>query len=177
MTRIISVVGSKTKRAGFSLDRAGREEELVVLFAGRGDDRIDLDLSAVHKAPSTRGRITVRGVLCDRASARVKGLIGVEKTARGAEDFLEIRTLLVGEGVKAEVFPYLEIENDDVRVSHAVPTGMVGQEQLFYLRSRGLSEKKATDLLVGGFLEELVADRPAKGLGSDLKEVRNYALG
>ncbi len=173
----VPIKGSKTKKIEILLAKEGQEEQLVVIFAGRGDDRIDLDLSSVHQAPSTRGRITVRGVLRDHASARVKGLIRIEKRAQKSEDFLEERTLLLGEGARVEVLPYLEIEADDVRASHAVATGMVDQEQLFYLRSRGLSEKQATDLLVGGFLEGLVAEQQNKKLASELEKVKVYALG
>lgn len=173
----VPVIGSKTRKVEVSLNKEGKEEELVVVFAGRGDDRIDLDLSSVHRAPATRGRITVRGILRDRAFARVKGLIRIEKSAQKSEDFLEERTLLLGEGTRVEVFPYLEIEADDVRAFHAVATGMVDQEQLFYLRSRGLSEKQATDLLVEGFLEGLVAEQHDKKLASELEKVKAYALG
>lgn len=170
----IPVLGSTTKKVEVRLDRVGKEEQLMVVFAGRGDDRIDLDLSFIHRAPATRGRIVVRGILCDRASARVKGLIKIEKRAQRSEDFLEERTLLLDEGARMEVFPYLEIEADDVRASHAVATGMIDQDQLFYLRSRGLPEKQATNLLAAGFLDGLVADQRDKKIASEVERVKAY---
>ncbi len=172
----IPVVGSTIKKVEVQLDRIGKEDQLMVIFAGRGNDQIDLDLSCIHRAPATRGRITVRGILRDQAFARVRGLIKIEKRAQRSEDFLEERTLLLDEGARVEVLPYLEIEADDVRASHAVATGMVDQDQLFYLRSRGISEKQATNLLVVGFLDGLVADQRDKKLASEVERVKEYAL-
>lgn len=173
----VPIKGSKTKKIEVRLDRDGKEEQLVVVFAGRRDDQIDLDLSSIHRAPATKGRIAVRGILRERASARVRGLIKIEKKARGSEDFFEERTLLLGGEARVEVLPYLEIEADDVRASHSAATGVIDQDQLFYLRSRGLSEKQATDLLVAGFLDGLVAGQLGKKLASEAERVKAYALG
>lgn len=172
----VPVIGATVKKIEIQLDRQGREEELVVVFVGRGTDQIDLDLSSIHRAPVTRGRITVRGILRDRSFARVRGLIKIEKKAQRSEDFLEERTILMDKGARVEILPYLEIEANDVRASHAATTGMVDQDQLFYLRSRGLSEKQATGLLVAGFLDQLVADQRDKKLASELERVKAYVL-
>lgn len=180
----VPVLGSKTKRVEVVLDKEGQEEKLLVVFVGKGEDVIDLDLSSIHKSVSTQGRIVVRGVLLDSAFARVKGLIKIEKNAQKSEDFLEEKALLVGKDSKVETYPYLEIEADDVQASHGATVGVVDEEQLFYLRSRGLSKSKAVELIIGGFLEGIlddlgkdVAHREHKQLLSKLEKIKSYALG
>ncbi|GMR19160.1 MAG: hypothetical protein BMS9Abin34_288 [Patescibacteria group bacterium] len=173
----IFIAGSKSEEVKISLNKEGKREELMVIFAGRGNDVIDINLAFIHEAPATQGRIIVRGVLRDQSSAKIKGLIRINKGARESEGFLEQRTLLVGERSKVENLPYLEIENHDVKASHAVTVGAVNQEQMFYLRSRGLSEKEALALLIEGFLGQAVAGERGNQVGSKLEEVKAYALG
>ncbi len=180
----VPVLGSKSKKVEVVLDKEGQEEKLLVVFAGKGKDVIDLDLSVVHKSASTRGRIIVRGILLDSAFARIKGLIKIEKNAQKSEDFLEEKALLVGKDSKVETYPYLEIEADDVRASHGATVGVVDEEQLFYLRSRGLTKSKAVELIIEGFLDGVlddlggdVAQHGKKQLLSKLEEVKSYALG
>jgi len=172
----IPIIGSRKKKVEVYLDKEGKEEELVVVFAGRGDDLIDLDTTCVHKALSTRGRIVIRGILRDRAVARVKGLVKMEKEAQKSDGFLEEKVLLIGDKAKVETSPNLEIKADDVRAGHAAATGMLDEEQLFYLRSRGLSEEEATLVLIGGFIDQ-VAKNPGKKVASGLRKVKAYALG
>jgi len=173
---LVPVSGNTIRKIVLRLNRVGKEEELVIIFAGKGDDRIDLDVSAIHSAPKTKGRVTVRGVLRDRASARVSGLIKIKKKAQGSDDFLEERTLLLGKDARIEALPYLEIEADEVRASHAATSSAVDEEQLFYLRSRGLNQAEAERLLVSGFLRQAVAGEEDKKLGSKLEKVIRYAL-
>ena len=173
---IIPISGNTSRKIVLCLNRVGKEEELVIIFAGKGDDRIDLDVSAIHSAPKTKGRVTVRGVLRDRAFARVSGLIKIKKKAQGSDDFLEERTLLLGKDARIEALPYLEIEADEVRASHAATSSAVDEEQLFYLRSRGLNQAEAERLLVSGFLRQAVAGEEDKKLGSKIEKVINYAL-
>jgi len=173
---LVPVSGNTNRKIVLRLNRVGKEEELVIVFAGKGDDRIDLDVSAIHSAPKTKGRVTLRGVLRDRASARVRGLIRINKGAQGSDDFLEERTLLLGKGARIEALPYLEIEADEVRASHAATSSTVDEEQLFYLRSRGLNQAEAERLLITGFLRKAVAGEEDKKLGSKLEKVISYAL-
>ena len=173
---LVPVSGNTIRKIVLRLNRVGKEEELVIVFAGKGDDRIDLDVSAIHSAPKTKGRVTVRGVLRDRAFARVSGLIKIKKKAQGSDDFLEERTLLLGKEARIEALPYLEIEADEVRASHAATSSPVDEEQLFYLRSRGLNQAEAERLLVTGFLQKAIAGGEDKKLGSKLEKVINYAL-
>ena len=172
----VPIKGSKTKKIEILLAKEGQDEKLVVIFAGKGDDRIDLDLSAIHRAPRTRGRVMVKGVLLGRATARVRGLIKIEKKAQGSDDFLEERTLLLGREAQVEALPYLEIEANEVRASHAASSSGLDDAQLFYLRSRGLSVAEAERLMVAGFLRQAVAGEEEKKLGSKIEELISYAL-
>jgi len=177
----VPVAGSKTKKIKVRLDKKGQEEHLVVVFAGRGKDVIELDLASIHEAPATQGRVTVRGILRDSAQARIRGLIKIKKGAPQSRDFLEERTLLLGKNSRVEAVPELEIEEEDVTASHAASSGVVSEEDLFYLRSRGISRKRALDLIVEGFLAQAVfglefEGREGKQVVSKLEKVKSYAL-
>lgn len=177
----VPITGSKTKKIAALLNKKGQEEHLVVVFAGRGDDVIDLDLSSVHEAPDTHGKVTVRGVLREGARARVRGMIKIKKGAPRSRDFLEERTLLLGEDSRVEAVPELEIEEEDVTASHAASSGVVSEEDLFYLRSRGISREQALDLIIDGFLSQAVSGLEFEGeegkrVVSKLDRVKKYAL-
>jgi Fe-S cluster assembly protein SufD len=159
------------------LDREGTSDYLLVVFAGRGDDMISLDLSVLHRAAATAGNILVKGVLQDGACATVRGLIRMEKIARRSNGFFESRTLLAGDQVSAETYPYLEIEADDVKASHAVATSPLDEEQLFYLRSRGIGESAARKLVTDGFFDSIlteVAPKEREKVVSKLEEAKTY---
>src|SRR3990172_697565 len=125
---LVPILGTTNRKIVLRLNRVGKEEELVIVFAGKGDDRIDLDVSAIHTAPKTRGRVTVRGVLRDRATARVSGLIKIKKKAQGSDDFLEERTLLLGKEARIEALPDLRIGIKNIR--YGVTTKKCGAFQV-----------------------------------------------
>jgi len=177
----VPISGSKTKKIEVRLNEKGQEEHLVVVFAGRGKDVIDLDLASVHEAAATQGKVTVRGVLREGARARIRGMIKIKKGAPQSQGFLEERTLLLGEDSQVEAVPELEIEENDVSASHAASSGVVSEEDLFYLRSRGISRKKALDLIIEGFLTPAISGlefegKEGKQVLSKLNRVKKYAL-
>jgi len=119
-----------------------------------GKDQVfDLATSVTHTAPHTTSQTRIKVVLDDGGESRYVGKIIVQKTAHGANSRLEDRTLVIGDGIRNYAEPIMQIETDDVTASHASTTGRLDEHQLFYLQSRGLSHKEASDVLVQAFLE------------------------
>ncbi len=101
-----------------------------------------------------------------------QGLIDVGQGASGTDAYLSNRNLLLGEGARADSIPTLRIGNNDVRCSHGSATGRLGEEELFYLQSRGLSEEEAREMLVLGFFEDLLERSPKSFREETLESIR-----
>ena len=140
----------------------GASAKVTGVYAGRGTQHIDYDTTQEHAEPHTTSDLAFRGVLADRATSVWRGMIRVDPGAQQTDAFQESRNLLISTKAHADAIPGLEIEADDVRCTHAAAIAQVDREQLYYLRSRGLSEADATRLVIDGFLQTLV-ERAAEG--------------
>jgi Fe-S cluster assembly protein SufD len=125
-------------------------------YATHGRQHIDFDTTQEHAAPNTTSDLAFRGVLQGRSSAVWKGNIIVDPGAQKTDAFQESRNLLLSKRAHADAIPGLEIQANDVRCTHAAAIAQVDPEQLFYLRSRGLREEVAKQLVIEGFLSALV---------------------
>ena len=134
----------------------GADARVTGAYATRGRQHIDFDTTQEHAARNTSSDLAFRGVLQDRSSAVWKGNIIVDPGAQKTDAFQDSRNLLVSKRAHADAIPGLEIQADDVRCTHAAAVAQVDPEQLFYLRSRGLSEEVAKQLVIEGFLAALV---------------------
>lgn len=132
----------------------GARVEQTGLFFGARDQHMDFSPFLHHRAPHTTGEVLFKGALKGKARSVFQGLIRVEKEARQTDSFLANYNLILSEKGRADSIPRLEIDNNDVRCSHAVTAGRVDEEQVFYLMSRGLTKPEATRLIVSGFFEQ-----------------------
>jgi Fe-S cluster assembly protein SufD len=150
----------------------GADARVTGAYATRGRQHIDFDTTQEHAAPNTTSDLAFRGVLQGRSSAVWKGNIIVDPGAQKTDAFQESRNLLISKRAHADAIPGLEIQANDVRCTHAAAVAQVDPEQLFYLRSRGLPEDLAKQLVIEGFLSALV-ERFAPG---PVREVLGEAL-
>jgi Fe-S cluster assembly protein SufD len=134
----------------------GADARVTGAYATHGRQHIDFDTTQEHAAPNTTSDLAFRGVLQDRSSAVWKGNIIVDPGAQKTDAFQESRNLLISKRAHADAIPGLEIQANDVRCTHAAAVAQVDPEQLFYLRSRGLREDVAKQLVIEGFLSALV---------------------
>jgi Fe-S cluster assembly protein SufD len=135
------------------LEGEGAEVSATSLLRGDGRKRFDVRHEVVHAAPRTVSDLRVGAVLADDAKAIVRGLVRVEKGARGSVSRQKEETLLLSEDAEIDAIPTLEIEEPDVRCAHAATVGRLDAEKLFYLQSRGLDRAAAEATLVEGFLD------------------------
>ena len=139
----------------------GAGTQNILAYAASGRQHFDLVTNTIHASPSTLGDMTARGILTGASRLVYQGLIRIDRGAHKSEDYLNSNTLILSPEAKVlDDIPSLEIEADDVKASHGATVGQIDQEQLFYLRSRGLSEREARRLLVSGFFEPLLGRIP-----------------
>jgi Fe-S cluster assembly protein SufD len=134
----------------------GADARVTGAYATHGRQHIDFDTTQEHAAAHTTSDLAFRGVLQDRSTAVWKGNIIVDPGAQKTDAFQESRNLLISKRAHADAIPGLEIQANDVRCTHAAAVAQVDPEQLFYLRSRGLPEHEAKQLVIEGFLAALV---------------------
>jgi Fe-S cluster assembly protein SufD len=134
----------------------GAHGSVTGAYATRGRQHLDFDTLQEHAAPDTTSDLAFRGILADRSSAVWRGMIKVDPGAQRTDAFQESRNLLLSKRAHADAIPGLEILANDVRCTHAAAIAQIDREQLFYLRSHGLSEADAQRLVIEGFLQALV---------------------
>jgi Fe-S cluster assembly protein SufD len=129
-----------------------------------------------HAGPRTTSDLLFKGAVADTARSVYSGLIRVRKEASGTNAFQTNRNLVLSEGASAESVPNLEIENNDVRCSHASAVGPIDEEQRFYLESRGIPPEVGERLIVQGFFSEIIDRLPVPQLIVPLRAAVNAAL-
>src|SRR5512132_3735246 len=134
----------------------GAHGSVTGAYATRGRQHVDFDTLQEHAAPDTTSDLAFRGILAGRSSAVWRGMIKVDPGAQRTDAFQESRNLLLSKRAHADAIPGLEILADDVRCTHAAAIAQIDKDQLFYLRSHGLSEAEAQRLVIEGFMAELV---------------------
>lgn len=142
-------------RASFvtRLEGEGAHVETTSLLRGTGRQRFDVKHEIFHLAPRTVSDLRVGSVLSGGAKAIVRGLVRVEKNAPGCVSRQKEETLLLSPDAEIDAVPMLEIENRDVRCSHAAAVGRIDGDKLFYLMSRGLDRASAETMLIEAFVE------------------------
>jgi Fe-S cluster assembly protein SufD len=149
--------GQGKLRMETDLQGRGADGRVTGGYVGHRTQHLDYDTTQEHAAPDTTSDLAFRGILRDRATAVWSGMIRVDPDAQRTDAFQESRNLLLSDGAHADAIPGLEIEANDVRCTHAATVGRIDEEQLFYLRSRGLERAEAERLLVEGFFGVIAA--------------------
>ncbi|NTU74695.1 MAG: Fe-S cluster assembly protein SufB, partial [Anaerolineaceae bacterium] len=134
-------------------------EILSVAFAGRGQQQ-DAGGKVVHFAPNTTSKVTSKSISKDGGRTSYRGLLKVYKGAVGSKSNVVCDALLLDPESRSDTYPTIEIDEEDVNIGHEASVSKVGEEQLFYLMSRGLSQEEATTMVVSGFIEPLVKELP-----------------
>ncbi len=134
-------------------------EILSMAFASDGQIQ-DAGGKMLHLAPHTTSKITSKSISKGSGQASYRGLVKVKKGAHGVKNNVVCDALLLDTNSRTDTFPYIEVEEDDVSVGHEASVSKVGEEQLFYLMARGLSEEEAITMVVSGFIEPLVKELP-----------------
>jgi Fe-S cluster assembly protein SufB len=141
------------------MEEGAHGEVLSIAFANTGQV-LDAGAKAVHVAPNTTSLITSKSISKGGGRAAYRGLVRVEEGAENAHSYVMCDALLLDEDSRSDTYPYMEIEESNVDIGHEATVSKVGEDQLFYLMSRGLTEPQATAMVVAGFIEPIVKELP-----------------
>lgn len=161
--------GIKRTTINVELNGENAECQFYTLATLKENQKTDIALSLEHNKPSCKSHVISRSVVKDKARNTFTGKIIVEENASKTQANLESKNLLLSTEAEVNTRPQLEIYNDDVQCSHGATVGALDTEALFYLRSRGLDEKEAIQLLINAFVHPALQALP----GSTLKYVEN----
>ena len=134
-------------------------ETLSIAFAGKGQHQ-DTGAKMVHLAPNTTSKVTSKSVSRLDGRSTYRGMLHVAKGATGVKSTVRCDALLMDDTSKTDTYPYMVIDQEDATITHEATVGKIGDEQIFYLMSRGFSEEDALSLIVNGFMEPFTKELP-----------------
>jgi Fe-S cluster assembly protein SufD len=153
------------------IEGEGSDTRNYGLFFGTGTQHFDLETWTRHDAPNTTCDMFTRGVLDDRAVSAYEGTINVTQPAYEVDAYQTENVLLVSDEAEADASPRLEIDNHNVKCSHAATMGQIDDEELFYMGSRGVDEEAARSLIIEGYFEPVLGELPFPELEEDFREL------
>lgn len=145
--------------AVYMMEPGARGEILSIAFSNRGQHQ-DAGAKLVHCAPNTTGQIISKSISKNGGRSSYRGLVKVEKGATNTKCNVVCDALILDPDSRSDTYPYIEILEKDVSVGHEASVSRIGEEQMFYLMSRGLNEAEASTMIVNGFIEPLVKELP-----------------
>lgn len=143
----------------YLMESGAHGEILSVAFAGHGQHQ-DAGGKIIHFAPNTSSKITSKSISRGDGRSSYRGLLKVLPAAEGSKSNVVCDALLLDPESRSDTYPTIEVDAQDVSIGHEASVSKVGEDQLFYLMSRGLSEEEATTMVVSGFIEPLVKELP-----------------
>ena len=143
----------------YMMEPGARGEILSIAFAARGQHQ-DAGGKVVHCAPNTSSRIVSKSISKDGGRSSYRGLCKVMKGAKNCKSNVVCDALILDPESRSDTYPYIEIDEENVSIEHEASVSRIGEEQLFYLMSRGMTESEASTMIVSGFIEPLTKMLP-----------------
>ncbi|MBB3232696.1 Fe-S cluster assembly protein SufB [Halomonas stenophila] len=134
--------------------------EFYSVAVTNGRQQADTGTKMIHIGEGTRSTIVSKGISAGRSDQSYRGLVKVGPRAKGARNYTQCDSLLIGDTCGAHTFPYQEIGNSTATVEHEATTSKIGEDQLFYCQSRGIAEEDAVNMIVNGFCKDVFQELP-----------------
>jgi len=135
------------------------DNHITIAMAGEGQD-IDTGAKVYHNAPDTKSTIESKSIAKDGGRTNYRGLVHMANGAEGASTSVECDALMFDNDSTSDTMPYMEIQENEVDVAHEATVGKIGDEDVFYLQSRGLDDDDAKQMIVAGFIEPITEELP-----------------
>ncbi|MBI2634479.1 SufD family Fe-S cluster assembly protein [Candidatus Peregrinibacteria bacterium] len=155
-------IGSKVTMkypAIYLMGSGARGEVQSLAFSGKNQHQ-DAGAKIIHAAPNTSSKIVSKSISKASGHSTYRGLLQVNKGATNVKSHVSCDALLLDENSRSDTYPTMKIEEDDVSIAHEATVAKIGEEQLFYLRSRGLTEEEAASMIVNGFAKPIIKQLP-----------------
>jgi Fe-S cluster assembly protein SufB len=120
----------------------------------------DTGTKMIHIGKNTRSNVVSKGISAGHGQNTYRGLIRINKSATGARNYTQCDSMLIGDQCGAHTFPYIEIKNSTAQMEHEASTSKIGEDQIFYCQSRGLSAEDAVSMIVNGFCKKVFKELP-----------------
>jgi Fe-S cluster assembly protein SufB len=120
----------------------------------------DTGTKMIHLGKNTRSTIISKGISAGRSSNSYRGLVKIGPKAAGARNYSQCDSMLIGQKCSANTFPYIQVNNPTAKVEHEATTSKIGEDQLFYFRSRGIGAEEAVSMIINGFCKEVFQQLP-----------------
>ena len=134
--------------------------EFYSIAVTNGRQQADTGTKMIHLGKRTKSRIISKGISAGKSDNTYRGLVSIHKKAEGARNFTQCDSLLIGDRCGAHTVPYIENRRADAQLEHEATTTKLSEDQLFYVRQRGIAEEQAVALLVNGFVREVLQELP-----------------
>lgn len=159
-------LGSHISNSHFTtfLEETSSQSSLRSIYLGGGQQKLDLEYSMIHKGLKSNSIIETRGALMDNARKMFKGNLDFKRGAKGANGVEEEYVILLDPTVKSDSIPALLCQEDDVQGEHAASAGQIDKNKLFYLMSRGLSERESKKLIIEANFRPIIDKIPFENL-------------
>ncbi|MFO1184270.1 MAG: Fe-S cluster assembly protein SufB [Bauldia sp.] len=138
----------------------GSSGEFYSIAVSNGHQQVDSGTKMLHLAPNTRSRIISKGISAGQSSNTYRGRVWAHRKASGARNYTNCDSLLIGDRCSAHTIPYIESRNRNATFEHEATTSKIADDQIFYCRSRGLSDEEAVALIVNGFVKDVIQHLP-----------------
>jgi Fe-S cluster assembly protein SufB len=148
------------KYPGCILQGDGSVGEFYSVAVTAGRQQADTGTKMIHLGRNTRSTIVSKGISAGRGQNTYRGLVKILKGAEGARNYSQCDSMLIGDRCGAHTFPYIDVRNSTAIMEHEASTSKIGEDQIFYLRQRGLSAEDAVSLIVNGFCKEVFRELP-----------------
>jgi len=120
----------------------------------------DTGTKMIHVGKNTRSNIVSKGISAGFGQNTYRGLVQIHKSADGARNYTQCDSMLIGDKCGAHTFPYIEVKNSSAQMEHEASTSKIGEDQIFYLKQRGLSAEDAVSMIVNGFCKKVISELP-----------------
>ena len=134
--------------------------EFYSIAVTNGRQQADTGTKMIHLGKGTRSRIIAKGISAGHSSSTYRGLVSAHQKAQGARNFTQCDSLLIGKHCAAHTVPYVEAKTASAKFEHEATTTRLSEDQLFYAQQRGLGQEEAVQLLVNGFVREVLQELP-----------------
>jgi Fe-S cluster assembly protein SufB len=134
--------------------------EFYSIAVSSGKQQVDSGTKMIHLGKNTKSKIIAKGIAAGKSDSTYRGQVSMHRKAKGARNFTNCDSLLIGDQCGAHTIPYIESNNSSAIVEHEATTSKIAEDQMFYCQQRGLTEEEAVALIVNGFVKEVLQQLP-----------------
>lgn len=175
MVALLTEGWEELKKLKFYHQGKGAVTNFIAINIGKEENKFPFETESIHEVPETKAFYYIKSALFDKSEVKYRGCLIIKPGAQLTDSYLAHNTLMLSPNAKTETIPSLEIEADDVKAGHAATLGQVDEETMHYMKSRGINEREAKDLLIKGFMEaELLNLESEETRLAMIEEVEKY---